>query len=57
MLITELREQGLGCHVGGLFMGVVVYADDNLLMAPTRSAMQRMLEELEYFARENDISF
>ena len=28
LLIKELRELGVGCHVGGLFMGVVVYADD-----------------------------
>ena len=35
-LIKELRQLGVGCHVGGLYMGVVVYADDVLLMAPTR---------------------
>ena len=57
MLITELREQGLGCHVGGLFMGVVVYADDILLMAPTRSAMQAMLNKCEDYAVKNNIMF
>ena len=36
LLIKELRELGVGCHVGGLYIGVVVYADDVLLMAPTR---------------------
>ena len=39
LLIKELRNLGVGCHVGGLYMGVVVYADDVLLMAPTRGAM------------------
>ena len=57
MLIKELREQGLGCHVGGLFMGVVVYADDILLMAPTRSAMQAMLNTCEAYAVTNNIMF
>ena len=28
-------------------MGVVVYADDVLLMAPTRGAMQAMLDKFE----------
>ena len=37
LLIKELRDIGLGCHVGGMYMGVVVYADDVLLMAPQQS--------------------
>ena len=48
---------GLGAHVGGLFMGAVCYADDILLIAPTRNAMQRMLLELENFAADSNITF
>ena len=43
LLIKELRQLRVGCYVGGLFMGVVVYADDILLVAPTRRAMQMIL--------------
>ena len=57
LLIKELREIGLGCHVGGLFMGVVVYADDVLLMAPNRAAMQVMLQKCEDYASKNNIQF
>lgn len=57
LLIRELRELGLGCHVGGIFMGVVVYADDVLLMAPSRSAMQAMLKKCELYASKNNIMF
>ena len=57
MLIKELRELGLGCHVGGLFMGAVVYADDVLLMAPSRTAMQAMLTKCEAYAAKNNIMF
>ena len=57
MLIKELRELGVGCHVGGLYMGVVVYADDILLMAPTRGAMQSMLEICEAYAAKNNVMF
>ena len=56
-LLQRLRDLGLGAHVAGLFMGAVCYADDVLLIAPTRSAMQRMLMEMEAFAEESNIMF
>ena len=33
-LIARLREDGVGCHIAGLFRGVIVYCDDLLLLAP-----------------------
>ena len=56
-MLQRLRELGLGAHVAGLYMGAVCYADDLLLIAPTRSAMQRMLVEIEDFAAEYNITF
>ena len=56
-LLQRLRDLGLGAHVAGIFMGAVCYADDVLLIAPTRSAMQRMLFEMEAFAEESNIMF
>ena len=44
-LLQRLRALGLGAHVAGLFVGAVCYADDVLLIAPTRNALQRMLVE------------
>ena len=38
-MLKRLRALGLGAHVAGLFMGAVCYADDVLLIAPTRNAM------------------
>ena len=35
-LFSQLREAGVGCHVAGMYVGVVGYADDLLLLAPTR---------------------
>ena len=43
-LLLQLRKLGLGCHIQGVYMGVVGFCDDILLMAPTRSAMQAMLD-------------
>ena len=56
-LLHRLRALGLGAHVAGLFVGAVCYADDVLLIAPSRNAMQRMLFELEKFAEESNIEF
>ena len=56
-MLQRLRALGLGVHVAGLFMGAVCNADDVLLIAPTRNAMQRMLIELEDFAEDSNITF
>ena len=32
-LIVLLRESGFGCHIGGLFVGCLGYADDILLFS------------------------
>ena len=56
-LIQELRKLGLGAHIGGMFMGVTMYADDLLLIAPTRGSMQLMLEVCENYAKDYNICF
>ena len=56
-LIQNLRKLGVGAHVAGLFMGVTMYADDLLLIAPTRGAMQKMLEVCDTYAAAYNISF
>ena len=43
----RLRALELGAHMAVLFMGAVCYADDVLLISPTRNAMQRMLLKLK----------
>ena len=56
-LLKELRTKGIGCHIAGMFMGVVAYADDLVLVAPNRTAAQNMLGTCEQFATENNIQF
>ena len=56
-LIVRLRRAGVGCHIGGVFCGVVGYADDLLLMAPSRSGMETMLRICEQYAAENNLEF
>ena len=56
-LFSQLRESGYGCHIGGVFVGVVGHADDLLLLAPTKDAAQKMLEICEAFTSQNNIKF
>ena len=57
LLIKELRQLGVGAYVGGVFMGVAAYADDLVLVAPTRHAMQQMLAVCEDYAARYNIFF
>jgi hypothetical protein len=41
-LIKDLRALRVGCHVGQLFMGVMAYADDLVLLAPNRAAAKQL---------------
>ena len=56
-LFTVLRELGVGCHVAGVYVGVVGYADDIILLAPSRHAAQLMLKTCEQFCDANNIQF
>ena len=56
-LLTRLRKAGVGCNLGGVFWGAVGYADDLLLLAPSRSAMETMLGIYEGYAEENNLEF
>ena len=46
-LIAKLRTLKNGCHIANVFLACLVYADDILLLAPCRSAMQILLSTCE----------
>ena len=56
-LLKELRYYGLGCHMGGLWIGAVAFADDLLLMSPSRSAMAAMLKVCEDYGIRLNLTF
>ena len=56
-LFTRLREASYGCHVGGVYVGLVGYCDYLLLLAPTRDAAQKVLEICESLTAENNVQF
>ena len=56
-LLVQLRELGVGCYIGGVWVGAAGYADDIILMAPSRTAMALMLEKCEHYAGEHNLIF
>jgi hypothetical protein len=56
-LLDRLQVLGVGCHVGSTFVGAVAWADDFLLVAPSRTAMQLMLDTASAFAEEVGLDF
>ena len=56
-LLGNLRRSGVGCHIGGKFLGAAGYAYDIVLLAPCQSAMAQMIEICEDFGDKNNLKF
>ena len=56
-LFSILRASRTGCHVGSYYAGALGYADDLLLLCPSRTGLQEMLTMAEMYAEEHKISF
>ena len=56
-LLDELQNLGVGCYVGNTFLGAIAWADDFLLLAPNRAAMQIMLDVAADFGVRNNLEF
>ena len=56
-LIVRLRRLRNGCHISETFLAAIVYADDICLLAPCRSALQKLLNECETYGNEWCLSY
>ena len=56
-LIQKLRDSGMGCWVGAKFMGIFAYADDLIILAPRREALQQMIRISESYMTDHKIFF
>ena len=54
-LFGKLSESGLGCKIDDLYFGAVGYADDIGLLAPSREALQGMVNICELFFKDHGI--
>jgi hypothetical protein len=56
-LLIALSKAGVGCFIGPTFVGALAYADDIVLIAPTATAMRKLLALCDSYARDYCISF
>ena len=56
-LINELHRSGYGVHIGSVFVGCLLYADDIVLLSPSCYGLQKLLSICENFANTWDIKF
>ena len=56
--LTELlRNKNIGCYMYKIFLAIILFADDICLLAPTRSALQKLISSCESYCREYCLSF
>ena len=56
-LMKRLRKKGFGCHIINIFVAAILFADDLCLMAPSRNAMQKMLNICQEYCAEYCLNF
>ena len=56
-LISNLRTAGMGCRISRYFVGVIVYADDVVILAPSVFSLRAMLCLCTLYADDYDVLF
>ena len=56
-LIVKLRNSTVGCQLNGIYLGIWVYADDIVLLSPSREGLQFMTSLCENYATEHHLKF
>ena len=57
VLLERLNNSGYGCYMGHMFTGAFGYADDIIMLAPTRTSMETLISICEEFSRDYSILF
>jgi len=56
-LFSLLKASGVGCHIVKLFLACILFADDMALAAPTRGALQKLINISVTFCEDNCLNF
>ena len=56
-LLEYLRISGYGCHMKGVYIGALSYADDITILSPSIGGLNEMLKICHIFAEKNSILF
>ena len=55
-IFDKLKKSGLGCFISDVYYGAIAYADDFALLAPSRDALQSMINIVEKFCSGRGIT-
>ena len=56
-LLKELKDSGIGCHIGHHYFGALGYADDVVLLCPSKEGLKILISICEKYALDHDILF
>ena len=56
-IVKILRKNGIGCHLIRTFVGCLLFADDLALLAPSRSALQSMINLCSDYCKKFCLQF
>ena len=57
VLMDILKTSGFGCYVSNVFVGALAYADDIVILAPSRFALGRLLKQCSLFSKLYQFDF
>ena len=53
-LLVKLKRNGIGCHIGHKFLGILGYGDDIILLCPSVASLKKMIKICEDYAEEHN---
>jgi hypothetical protein len=56
-LLIILRSSGFGCHIHGVFLGALIFADDIMLLSASCSGLQTMVDICQEFLASKNLKF
>ena len=56
-LVEELRSTRVGCHVGGVCVNSVSYADDMVLLSPSIKGLRKLVSVCERYANAHGLKY
>jgi hypothetical protein len=56
-LLDKLQDTKVGCHIGPHFVGAMAYADDLVILSPSKSGLNKSITVCEKFSEDSKVHF
>ena len=56
-LLEKLQDTNAGCYVGPYFVGSLAYADDLVLLSPTKAGLNKLMLTCEKLSRDYKVQY